>query len=624
MKRNNLRRLLLAAVGTTFALVAVAPQPAKAQSTDARTVSAAPSIGESVPRLVQFNGTLKDSAARAVSGVASVTFAIYAEQDGGAALWTETQNVLADTNGHYSALLGTASSGGFPAELIGTGQSRWLGVTMARQPEMARVLLAGVPYALKAGDADTLGGLPASSYVTTQQFASHTPASGNGTTIVPAPSGATAQTLPAANTSAAATDATQSVTQTTPTSSGTTNYIPLWTSSSNLGNSLLFQTGGKLGLGITTPASTLDINGGEILRGGFYEYPEDTATASNGGRPSHSFQWLASTYNSTTKAAVDYAFGFRAVPVNNNASFPGAKLDLFYGTGGPTGSIADTGLSIDSTGFVHFISGQIFSGEDEGLSGTLSVAGTIQSGSDIYATGFVDATQGFIVDSAASTAVGANTSGEVATAVAAYAGGTYGYGINTSGNDVGIYSRGGTYAGEFIGSVDVTGTLYKSSGAFKIDHPLDPANKYLVHSFVESPDMKNVYDGVVSTDANGFATVTMPDWFESLNRDFRYQLTTIGQPAQAWVATELANHAFAIRTDKPNVKVSWQITGIRQDEWANAHRLVVEQDKSDAEKGHYIHPELFGHPEDVSISTMRHGPDGKLVPIPEGKPAAQK
>ena len=130
-----------------------------AQTTDARSAAAS----TSVPRLVQFNGTLKDTAARPVSGVASVTFAIYAEQDGGSALWTETQNVLADPNGHFNALLGTSTTGGFPSELFSTGQSRWLGVTIARQPEMPRVMLASVPYAMKAGDADTLGGLPASS-----------------------------------------------------------------------------------------------------------------------------------------------------------------------------------------------------------------------------------------------------------------------------------------------------------------------------------------------------------------------------------------------------------------------------------------------------------------------------
>ena len=92
----------------------------------------------------------------------------------------------------------------------------------------------------------------------------------------------------------------------------------------------------------------------------------------------------------------------------------------------------------------------------------------------------------------------------------------------------------------FDGDVDVLGTLSKSSGSFKIDHPLDPANKYLYHSFVESPDMKNIYDGNVTTDGSGTAIVTMPAWFEALNTDFRYQLTVIGQLAQAIVASEIS------------------------------------------------------------------------------------
>src|ERR1700761_4829255 len=148
-------------------MVCGATVQAGAQTTEARDVSAAPASATSVPRLVQFNGTLKDSAARPVSGVSSVTFAIYAEQDGGSPLWSETQNVLADSNGHFNALLGTSTTGGFPSELFSTGQSPWLRITIARPPEMARVMLASAPYAMKAGDADTLGGLPASSYVTT-------------------------------------------------------------------------------------------------------------------------------------------------------------------------------------------------------------------------------------------------------------------------------------------------------------------------------------------------------------------------------------------------------------------------------------------------------------------------
>jgi hypothetical protein len=161
------------------------------------------------------------------------------------------------------------------------------------------------------------------------------------------------------------------------------------------------------------------------------------------------------------------------------------------------------------------------------------------------------------------------------------------------------------WAAWFNGDVEVDGNLSKSGGSFKIDHPLDPANKYLYHSFVESPDMKNIYDGNVTTDANGEALVTLPKWFETLNRDFRYQLTAIGQFAQVIVATEISNHRFVIKTDKPNVKVSWQVTGIRQDPWANAHRIPVEELKSSKERGSYLHPELYGAPQEKGVLWAR-------------------
>ena len=164
----------------------------------------------------------------------------------------------------------------------------------------------------------------------------------------------------------------------------------------------------------------------------------------------------------------------------------------------------------------------------------------------------------------------------------------------------------GSQAAYLDGDVDVTGNLSKGGGSFKIDHPMDPENKYLYHSFVESPDMKNVYDGVVVTDSSGSAAVLLPDWFESLNRDFRYQLTTIGQPAQAWIGSEVAANQFVIRTDHGGVKVSWQITGIRQDAWANAHRIPVEVDKTGKEKGHYLHPELYGHAGEPDIGRILH------------------
>jgi hypothetical protein len=174
--------------------------------------------------------------------------------------------------------------------------------------------------------------------------------------------------------------------------------------------------------------------------------------------------------------------------------------------------------------------------------------------------------------------------------IIAYAGSNY-----TTGN-----------AGVFEGGVDVVGNLSKSGGSFKIDDPVDPDNKYLYHSFVESPDMMNIYNGNVVTDGSGRAVVELPAYFESLNTEFRYQLTTIGSPARAWIATEVANNQFTIKTDQGGVKVSWQVTGIRQDAWANAHRIPNEVEKSEVEKGHYLHPELFGHKGEPSVIDVVH------------------
>jgi hypothetical protein len=156
-------------------------------------------------------------------------------------------------------------------------------------------------------------------------------------------------------------------------------------------------------------------------------------------------------------------------------------------------------------------------------------------------------------------------------------------------------------AAQFNGDVAIAGSISKSSGTFKIDHPLDPANKFLIHSFVESPDMMNVYNGNVTTDASGKAVVTLPSYFQAENKDFRYQLTAMGVFAQAIVAQEVTNNTFTIMTDKPNVKVSWQVTGIRQDAYANAHRIVDEVVKTGDEKGRYLHPELFGDKHENAI-----------------------
>jgi len=135
------------------------------------------------------------------------------------------------------------------------------------------------------------------------------------------------------------------------------------------------------------------------------------------------------------------------------------------------------------------------------------------------------------------------------------------------------------------GDTDIIGFLSKLGGSFKIDHPLDPTNKWLYHSFVESPDMMNIYNGNVTTDANGVATVKLPEYFGVLNNDFRYQLTPIGVFAQAIISKKVEDNKFEIKTSEANVEVSWQVTGIRQDDYAKDNRMEVEVEKTGWDKG---------------------------------------
>ena len=191
-------------------------------------------------------------------------------------------------------------------------------------------------------------------------------------------------------------------------------------------------------------------------------------------------------------------------------------------------------------------------------------------------------------------------------------------GQSASGN--GIYGFSSTgMAGRFVGNVTITGNLTvsgsvsKGSGMFKIDHPLDPANRYLSHSFVESSDMLDLYEGSTVLDANGTARVTMPDWFQALNRDFNYQLTPIGAPAPGlFVAEEMRENGFTIGGGKPGQRVCWQVSGIRHDATALAHRVRVEEDKPPQERGLYLDPQAFGLPASRAI--------GRVVPIEPSQP----
>jgi len=678
-----------------------------------------------VPRLVNFSGRALGVQGKPISGVAGLTFAIYRDQSEGSPLWMETQSVQADGKGNYVAQLGASRPEGLPLDLFTSAEARWLGVRINGGEEQPRVLLVSVPYALKAADAQTLGGLPPSAFMLAKA-----PVAGA------APASATEDSASAS----APPPATSNVT----TTGGTVNFLPLWTTATNVQSSAITQTGtgatARIGIGTVTPSAVLDVRGSQTVRGVF-TLPATGAATVAAGKNSQSQNFAASAFNSGSSTAVNQTFRWQAEPTGNNTVSPGASLNLLFGQG--AAAPAETGFKIAGNGQLTFATGQTFPGvgtvKSVGLSapsadfnvtgspvtgsGTLALSwkiapdsantpnaivkrdasGNINAGivvaTNVYATansGLPTAVTGYgtstvngigVLGSAAagSGVEGASTSGngvfgssqsgygvtgtsqgssgvygmsQVNVGVYGYSpngGGVYGLGnvagVDAQGGTYGVYASGSSYgvfattdgfdalhgvshlasatalgavndaggdaifaaatnggvAGYFGGDVQVSGNLSKAGGSFKIDHPLDPANKYLYHSFVESPDMKNIYDGTVTTDANGQAVVTLPEWFSDLNRDFRYQLTAIGAPGpNLYVAEEISGNHFKIAGAKPGARVSWQVTGIRHDAWANANRIPVEQAKPEKERGFYLHPELFGAPAEKGLALARH------------------
>jgi trimeric autotransporter adhesin len=756
-----------------------------------------------VPQLVNYAGKARDAQDKPIAGVIGITFSIYSAQEGGAPLWMETQNVQADARGNYTVQLGATTSEGLPLDLFASGEARWLGARLNGGEEQPRVLLLSVPYALKAADAQTLGGLPASAFVLAAPSGSSAP---SPTGLASSPSSGSSPNIGG---------------------SGTQDYIPLWTDNNgDLGNSILYQLGSgssaKIGINEKNPLETLDVNGTELVRGLFEMATQNYANKTKGFN-SQPFNLESSAFNSGTGTYTLNHFQWQAEPVGNDTTTPGATLNLLYGT--DPAAPAETGLKLNSGGLFTFASGQTFPGTGTitgvttatgsglsggGTSGNLNLSlvnscaknqvlqwngsawacssagsGTVTSvgsgagltGGPITGSGTLSVATGGITNSmlqnstftlaanspltgggtfslggsaslslsscgnnqvleyisgiwtcttlsagtitgvtAGTDLTGGGTSGNVSlnldttkvpqlaaantftgsnntfTGSATFTGGgsfssgvfatttnfvypavdgydnsgntgvglqgvsvlgsgvigmtDTGYGVvgeasggtgvwgvanqtafgvdgegvdgavgvtSSSDTSYSLWATGGSLAGYFAGDVDVTGKLSKGGGSFKIDHPLDPANKYLYHSFVESPDMKNIYDGNITTDSSGLATVTLPDWFEALNKDFRYQLTVIGQFAQAIVAHEIENNRFQIKTSLPGVKVSWQVTGIRQDAWANAHRIPVEVEKEDQAKGYYLYPDLYGAPPEKQIEWALHPQQMKQI-----------
>jgi hypothetical protein len=425
-------RVLSAAFLCVFLTCAAALAQMQSSSTSVTQPAASASP---IPSLVSYSGVLKDSSGRPVTSITGVTFLIYKDSQGGAPVWMETQNVAPDKAGRYTVQLGSSSSAGLPSEVFMTGEARWLGVQAAGEAEHPRVLLVAVPYAMKAGDAATIGGLPPSAFV-----------------LAAPPSGAASAYAAGAATGSSA----MPPTGTDVTGLGTTNYIPLWTSTSNIANSVLFQSGSgstaKIGIGNATPSATLDVTGGATVRGLLNLPAAATATAS-AGADSRPFGLVASTYNSGSLTATSQVFHWQAEPSGNNTATPSATLNLLFATAPATA--AETGLKINGKGQITFATGQTFPGAAElgavnTFTGNQTVNGIFSASSNAFGvTGTATTTSGIGVGVAGTAAtpsgygvegVNTATSGGVGVYGTTAASAGYGVeGVNTSGNGTGVY-----------------------------------------------------------------------------------------------------------------------------------------------------------------------------------------
>ncbi|HKF04642.1 MAG TPA: hypothetical protein VKB49_20130 [Candidatus Sulfotelmatobacter sp.] len=327
--------------GLVASLLAGSVMAAPQNSSLASVVADTTTENQGVPRLVRFSGVVKDSAGAVPSGDVTLTFSLDEQKNGGSPLWSETQTVQLSKDGRYTVLLGFASADGLPRDLFMTNRARWVAVQpgIAGMNELPRVLLVGVPYAIKAADAETLGGLPASAFLLANTASPSTaaPAADSASTTAPVPPASTV------------------------TGTGTTDYIPIWTGTSTLGNSSLFQTGSgstaKVGIGTTTPATTLDVKGGSTVRGTLTMTSTGTATATS-GKNSQPVFFTASAFNSTSKSATNETFQWQSEPAGNDTASPSGTLNLLFGSG--SSKTAETGLSIAPNGQISFALGQTF------------------------------------------------------------------------------------------------------------------------------------------------------------------------------------------------------------------------------------------------------------------------
>ncbi|MBM3288387.1 MAG: hypothetical protein FJY88_13735 [Candidatus Eisenbacteria bacterium] len=616
----------------------------------------ATTVSAQIPRTVSHQGLLTlPGGSAAPDGNYTMTFRIYNLEYGGTALWTEAQT-LALSGGVYNATLGSVTTLNLPFDV-----QYWLGVQLSGESEMApRVRLTSAPYAYRAVVAEGLAGGTAGditavyandglaggatsgdaplsvgagtgiqvsvdavalapSYADGSAYDARFVNEGQGNSvtadmvvpnIVGALDGVTndggnIDLIAGANVTITPDDANNQITISASGGgggiggSGTANYLSKFTGPTTIGNSLLYDNGQRVGIGTTAPGSRLTVTGVTNsdavleLRGG--GYPGVSIVRTDPGWAKLQF-W---SQDIPTWSIVDDAEGplsfYRA-----NATHAVLKL---HTTGvkaiipylNPTDPVA---FSAKYDGWevadVIGVKGQSTPGDWYGVGGSF-VGGYKGAVGNVWPSG-----------SATYTGVEGGVSGGSGMNI-----GLRGWAAG-GGSNYGLYAtaEGGAsnYAGGFFGDVLIQGDLYLSgSKSFRIDHPLDPANKYLNHFSVESDEVLNTYTGNVILDDAGEAWVALADWFGEINRDPRYQLTCIGGHAPVYIASKISGNRFKIAGGTPGLEVSWQVTAVRSDPTVRKLAPPVEQEKPAPERGKYVDPESYGMP-----ASMRIG-------LPEGK-----
>ncbi len=609
-----------------------------------------------IPQQINYQGMLSDIAGNPITGTYTFNFSIYSDGTTSTSLWTETQSVNI-SNGLFNIQLGFNNP--IPIYLF-DGTDKYLGIQVGTEPEMRpRQKLTSVGYSFKAADAVTLNGLPSSSFANASHNHNsvyYTKSDVNTNDGTPNQTEDPISWTKLRDIPAGFADGTDDGGSTTHDHFGESwvNTNPYYglsiqntggdgitgISNSNvgiIGKSLESGTGvlgqSESGIGVagnsqqSTGVYGSSVGIGESARGvhglapngigvlGFGETGISGASTSGTGVSGSSTGAGANAIGVFGEAQGGYGVqGNGSVGVYGTGQNSGVlgESTSGFGVSGSSNNVGVVGNSYGSGEAVSGVLGQAPSGYGVKGNGSIGVGGESSSSYGVY--GVSQSSYGVYGFSVSDYGIwGAGMYGTAGSGdIGLYGLGKY-YGIAANGGDAGVYgfsSTGyGVYgftnsgtAGGFDGNVNIWGTLWKSGGAFRIDHPLDPANKYLQHSFVESPDMKNIYDGTVILNPDGEAVVTLPDWFEALNKDFRYQLTCIGSYAQVYIAEKISNNRFKIAGGTTGLEVSWQVTGIRKDEYAVVHPIEVEVDKPSNEKGKYIFPQLFGASEESGIN----------------------